>query len=167
MEGGSDPQEDAESGPGPGPGTGRSIADWAPPDRRALVLAVGDHLAIAAVLAYGVVHHGGRSQLFDVGELAETLGPFLVGFLAVAVLAGTYGPANRETLGAGLRAVTVAWVGAVGIGLTLRTTWLVEGGAAEPFALVVAGFGLLALFAWRLAAFGLARVRSGGGQPAG
>lgn len=147
-------------------GSGRA-AGWSAPDREALSLAVGDHLAIAAVLGYGMTVHNGLDALLDPRAITETLGPFLAGFLVVALLAETYAPPHRDALPASVRAVSVAWFGAVGIGLTLRTTWLVEGGAATPFALVVTGFGLLGLLAWRLAAYAYDRVRSRSGQPTG
>lgn len=122
------------------------------PDRRRLAIAGGDLLAVVVVLAWGYTHHaGGVADLLNVVDLAETVAPFLLGYLAVAATLGAYAPRRTRTLAWSLRTVGAAWVGAVGIGLTIRTHPELTGGAAWPFGLVVLAAGLAALAAWRLA----------------
>ena len=121
--------------------------------RLSSVLAVGDHVVIALVLGWGYVDHhpDGLAGLLDLTGLVSAAGPFLLAFLFVALVAGTYGRARLVDRWWSLRTVAATWFGAVGVGLVLRTSPLVGDGATWPFALVVTGTGLLALLAWRLA----------------
>jgi len=135
-------------------------------DTDAVALALGDHSAIALVLAWGMVDHNGIEGLLDLRQLVGTLAPFLAGFLLTALLAGIYGRNRWSALPSSLRTVAAAWFGGAGIGLVARTSPIVEGGATWPFGLVAIGSVLLGLVAWRVAAYALLRRRSEVDQPA-
>lgn len=143
------------------------------PDRDALTLAVGDHLAVAAIVGWGVVDHHGPSGLADPGVVASTVGPFLAGFAVATVLVGCYEPPRTATAATQLRSVAAAAVGGVGLGLVLRTSPLVTGGAAWPFGLVMLATITGGLLAWRSVAILVRRRRrsdapeSTGREPAG
>lgn len=131
-------------------------------DRQRYVVAAGDHAVIALVLGWGYVDHhtDGVAGLLDVAGLAEAVAPFLAGFLVVALLFGTYARERVLDRAWSVRTVAGTWFGGAGLGLVIRTSPAVEGAATWPFGLVVTGFGLLALVAWRLAIGALLRRRS-------
>ncbi|WP_248517239.1 DUF3054 domain-containing protein [Salinarchaeum laminariae] len=137
------------------------------PDRDALALAVGDHLAIVAIVGWGVVDHNGVDGLTDSAELAGTIGPFLVGFAVAALLVGCYEPTRTATAATQLRSVVAAAVGGVGIGLVIRTSPLVDGGAVWPFGLVMIGTITVGLLFWRVLAIAAGRWRSGATESPG
>ncbi|GAB3688856.1 hypothetical protein GCM10028857_23540 [Salinarchaeum chitinilyticum] len=142
------------------------------PDRDALGLAVGDHLTVIAIVGWGVVDHNGVAGLTDPTELLRTIGPFLAGFAVAALLVGCYEPTRTATAATQLRSVAAAAVGAVGLGLVIRISPLVAGGAAWPFPLVMLGTITVGLLGWRTVALAVGRYRSGvteaaGGEPAG
>lgn len=132
-------------------------------DRERLAVAAGDHAVIALVLGWGYVDHraDGVAGLLDVPSLAEAVVPFLAGYLLVALLLGIYESDWIDTRSRSLRTVAGAWCGGAGLGLVIRTSPAVEGSATWPFGLVVIGFGVLALLAWRLAVDAVSRRRSG------
>lgn len=130
-------------------------------DRDRLLLAAGDHGTIAAVLGVGYVSHHSLAALLDVASVLEVVGPFLLGNLVVAALLDAYAPERTDSLASSARTVAATWCGAVGLGLIARTAPTLEGAATWPFGLVVLGFGLLGLLAWRIvAAFLDVRVAS-------
>lgn len=135
-------------------------------DADAVALALGDVGVVTAIVGWGIVDHNGLAGLAEPGEVVGTIGPFLAGFLGVALLAGTYAPERRATLVSSVRNVAVAWVGGVGIGLVVRTSPVVDGGATWPFGLVVTGTVLLGLLAWRVGAYALLARWSELDQPA-
>ncbi|AGN01136.1 hypothetical protein L593_05935 [Salinarchaeum sp. Harcht-Bsk1] len=137
------------------------------PDRNGLALAAGDHLAVIAIVGWGIVDHHGLEGLTDLQEVVETIGPFLVGIAVATVLVGTYEPAHTATAAAQLRSVAAAAIGAVGVGLVIRTSPAIEGGAAWPFGLVMLGTITLGLLFWRSAAITVTRYRSGAAESAG
>lgn len=141
-------------------------------DRRAGALAVGDHLAIAAVVAWGIVDHHGLEGLTEPREVAVVVGPFVVGYLVAAVLVGCYAAGRYETLPASLRSTVGAWLGGLGLGLVIRTSPEIEGGATWPFGLVLLLSVTAGLVAWRVTAHVVWRYRStlaevAGREPAG
>lgn len=127
------------------------MADLARFDRSAMtvLLLVVDAALIAGQLSYGLVIHG-TAPLADPLYTAETIAPFLVGWLLVAPMLGVYTARVRESLVETALAVTIAWIVAALIGVGLRATpWLV-GGAPPTFVLVTVVTGLATLLPWRL-----------------
>lgn len=133
-------------------------------DRDGLLLAAGDHAAIAVVLAVGYVGHHSIAALLDVASVLEVVGPFVLGNLLVAALFDAYAPDRTATLTSSARTVVATWCGGVGLGLIVRTAPAVEGSTTWPFGLVVLGFGVLGLLAWRTVAAFL-DVRVAGSVP--
>lgn len=123
----------------------------------ALVL-LGDLAIIAAQLSYGLVVHG-TDPLADLPYTAETVAPFLLGWLLVAPMIGVYTARVRGSFAETVLAVSIAWIVAALIGVALRTTpWLV-GSAPPTFVLVTVATGLLTLLPWRVLVTGLTRYR--------
>ncbi|MGQ3413082.1 DUF3054 domain-containing protein [Natrinema sp. LN54] len=115
--------------------------------RQRVGIAVVDTVLIAGFVLLGRIEHGGNPLAEPLASL-ETIAPFVIGWLAVALLAGIYTrdrPVGRD----GLRLTAVAWIAAANVGLMLRVS-LFEGSATWPFPLVITGFGLLVLLGWRL-----------------
>jgi hypothetical protein len=120
------------------------------PIRRVLPTLLGDVFLILAVLSVGIVRHRGVAGLFDVAGVAETVTPFLLGWLIVAPVLGAY---NESVLADRRLAVVrglVAWIGAAVLGSAIRATPAFTGGATPVFVAVVAGTGGLAIAVWRL-----------------
>lgn len=117
-------------------------------DRTTLLLAVGDVAVVAGLLLFGYRQHGGT--LTEPLAAAETIAPFLLGWLVAAPLAGGYAPDVASSATRAARVTTVAWLAAANVGLLLRSSPLFEGGAAWPFTLVITGTGIAVLVAWRV-----------------
>lgn len=114
-----------------------------------LLVLVGDLAIIAAQLSYGLITHG-TDPLADLPYTAETVAPFLLGWLLVAPMVGIYTARVRESFTETLLGVGIAWLVAALIGVGLRATpWLV-GGAPPTFVLVTVVTGLVTLLPWRL-----------------
>ncbi|ELY63973.1 DUF3054 domain-containing protein [Natrinema versiforme] len=119
-----------------------------PTGRERVGTAAVDTLLVAGFVLFGRIEHGGNPLAEPLASL-ETIAPFVIGWLAVALLAGIYTrdrPVGRD----GLRLTAVAWIAAANVGLMLRASPLFEGSATWPFPLVITGFGLLVLLGWRL-----------------
>lgn len=111
-------------------------------------LAVGDLLVVVGFLVVGELRHG-VNPVESPLVVADTVAPFLVGWVVAALAVGAYAPgATRSVESAVLRA-TGAWVGAAAIGLALRATPYFHGNSPLTFALVVTGMGVVFLSAWR------------------
>lgn len=119
----------------------------------AIVAAVDLALIVAVVIA-GLLSHN-LSPLSDPLGAIETTVPFAVGWGVVALLLGLYREAWLTDLSVSLRTVVAAWLGAVGVGLVLRTSPAFDGGATWPFGLVIVGSVLVVLVPWRLLAWHL------------
>lgn len=128
--------------------TARSSPELVTIDRRSLLVAAGDLLVLAALLAVGVSQHG-SDPLADPLATAETMAPFLLAWLPVAALAGLYDADTIASLGRTIRLTAVGWLGAANVGLILRSSPLFDGGAAWMFTLVITGLGLVVLLGWR------------------
>jgi hypothetical protein len=111
-------------------------------------LAVGDSLALLAVLLAGEVHHYGVGRLTAVGAMAPTLLSFVLGWLLVATLLGVYERTPDGRARHSLRLVVGTWLGAANVGLLVRGS-VFDDPAAYPFPLVVTGLTLVGLVAWR------------------
>ncbi|ADJ15033.1 DUF3054 domain-containing protein [Halalkalicoccus jeotgali] len=137
------------------------MADLARFDRSAttvLVLVV-DLAIVAAQLSYGLITHG-TDPLADPFYTVETVAPFLLGWLLAAPMLGVYTARVRSSLVETLLSVGLAWIVAALIGVGLRATpWLV-GGAPPAFVLVTVATGLATLLPWRVLVVALARLRS-------
>lgn len=110
---------------------------------------LGDLGIIVAQLSYGLVVHG-TDPLAAPLYTAETVAPFLLGWLIAAPMLGVYTARTRGSLVETILGVTVAWIVAALIGVGLRATpWLV-GGAPPTFVLVTVVTGLVTLLPWRV-----------------
>lgn len=130
-------------------------------DRSAVtvLLLVVDLAIITAQLSYGLVVHG-TDPLAAPLYTAETVAPFLLGWLLVAPLLGVYTARIRGSLVETTLSVGIAWIVAALIGVGLRATPWFVGDAPLAFVLVTVGMGLATLLPWRLAVSALARTRS-------
>jgi hypothetical protein len=119
-------------------------------DAAAAPLAVGDVVALSAILTVGVVNHNGVDYLtaFPVAWLL-TLVPFLLGWAFAGPLIGAYSAGAAESAKAAIPLAVRGWVPASVVGLGLRWTPLFEGGVTPVFALVVLVTGAVSLGAWR------------------
>ena len=112
-----------------------------------VALAAGDLAAILLFVAVGEYTHG-YNPLVDVGRVAGTFAPFLLGWLPVASLAGLYS-GDTGGLGRTLAVTALSWVLAVVVAQGLRATDLFHGDAAVTFAIVSMLIGGVLLSIWR------------------
>ncbi|MCU4924964.1 DUF3054 domain-containing protein [Halobacteria archaeon AArc-dxtr1] len=117
--------------------------------REAIVLGVVDVALLTGLVLYGHVHHGG-DPLSDPAGAAETALPFLLGWLAIALLGGVYRRHVYADPISAARLTAVCWIAAANIGLLVRSSPEIQGGVAYPFGIVMTGIGLVALLAWRV-----------------
>ncbi|AXR77769.1 hypothetical protein AArc1_1435 [Natrarchaeobaculum sulfurireducens] len=115
-----------------------------------LVLAIGDLVAIVALIVIGQLSHD-IDPVTDPLASLESMVPFLIGWLVISLLAGVYAREIATSVARAARSTTVAWIAAVNVGLIIRSTPLFDGGSGWPFNLVLTGSGLVILLAWRLA----------------
>lgn len=119
-------------------------------DAAALPLAVGDFLALAAVLTIGVVQHNGVDYLStDPAGWLLTLVPFLFGWAIAGPLIGAYSAGAAESAKSAVPLAIRGWIPAAAIGFVLRWSPLFEGGFTAVFGAVVLATGLVALAGWR------------------
>ena len=118
-------------------------------DRRVLVLAIGDLVAIVALILVGQLSHDIDPVTEPLASI-ESMVPFLVGWLVISVLAGVYAHEIATSVARTARSTTVAWIAAANVGLIIRSTPLFDGGAVWPFNLVLTGTGLVVLLGWRI-----------------
>ncbi|WP_335999092.1 DUF3054 domain-containing protein [Halorientalis halophila] len=137
--------------------------DWArrrvDPAAATAVFLAGDLLAIAVFVLMGELSHG--YGLADAARIAGTYAQFLLGWLAVSVLAGVYAGDYRRRLRRSTGLVLGAWLGAVLVAQALRSTAAFPGNAAVSFAAVAFFVGGVLLVTWRLTlALVTSRLRS-------
>jgi hypothetical protein len=120
------------------------------------VLLLGDLTIIVLQLSAGLLTHG-IDPLAVPAYTAETAAPFLLGWLLVAPLFGVYTEGVRESFAETVLSVGIAWIVAALIGVGLRVTPWLSGGAPAAFVAVTIGVGLAALLPWRLAVTAIAR----------
>lgn len=123
------------------------------------LLVVVDCAIIALQLSYGLLVHG-IDPLSVPLYTAETLFPFLLAWLLVAPMLGVYTLGVRQSVTETALAVSTAWIVASLLGVGLRATPWLTGGAPLAFILVTIGTGLLTLLPWRLGVSALARTRN-------
>ncbi|WP_338742449.1 DUF3054 domain-containing protein [Haloplanus salilacus] len=125
-------------------------------DGRAVPMAVGDLLVIAALFGAGTVYHNGVAFVAsNPGYLAGTIGPFLVGWIVAAPLLGAYAPGAAESSKAAVPLAIRSWLLADAIAMGLRATPFVRGGVQLSFVLVSLGVGIVGLALWRTLLFKL------------
>lgn len=135
-----------------------AVADFL--DRRvdagALPLALGDVLVILAFIYAGSLRH--ESVAFPpggVGDLTTLLAiaaPFLFGWVIVAPLVGAYSAGALESAKASVPLTIRSWIPAAILGLVIRATPWIEGGAAPAFIAVMLVVGSVCLGVWRYVA---------------
>lgn len=140
-------------------GAVRSTAVPSSTGRWSAIVAVGDVAVLVLVLLYGELDHG-INPVENPVWTAETILPFLLGWVLVAAILGIYDERTDRLLPS-LRTVAGAWLGAANVGLVARGSPYFHGGTTWPFPLVITGFVLLALLAWRLVATFVIRPRFG------
>ncbi|ELY95969.1 DUF3054 domain-containing protein [Natrialba taiwanensis] len=115
-------------------------------DRETIAIAVVDVILLTGLIMFGQSHHGSLG-----GPLAtlERVAPFLIGWFAMALLAGLYTRVATRSLVETIRITALTWIAAANIGLALRSSPYFEGGFHWTFSFVITGFGLLALVSWR------------------
>ena len=101
-------------------------------DTAALPLAVGDLVAILGVLTIGMIQH----STFGPSRAAGVYAPFLIGWVAAAVLIGAYSAGAAESAKAAIPLGIRAWVLAALVGFGLRWTAVFPGDLALPFVLI-------------------------------
>ena len=111
-------------------------------------LAAGDLLVIIGFLVVGELRHD-VNPVESPLVVADTVAPFLVGWIVAALAVGAYAPGATRTVKAAVLRIAAAWVGASAIGLALRATPYFHGDSPVSFALVVTGMGAAFLAAWR------------------
>jgi len=115
------------------------------------ILAAGDIAAILLFVSVGEYTHG-YNPLVDVGRVAGTFAPFLIGWLLVAGVTGLFASDAPTTLVQSTVVTLLSWLLAVVIAQGLRATSLFHGNAALTFAIVSVGIGGVLLVLWRAAA---------------
>ncbi|WP_435332523.1 DUF3054 domain-containing protein [Haloarchaeobius sp. TZWWS8] len=107
-------------------------------------LALADTLVIVGLILSGELRHG-VDPIAQAPRVAATVLPFLLGWYAVATLAGAYGePAfagGRSTA----RITVAAWLGGVNLALIARGSPYLPGDSPWTFALVMSGLGAVVL----------------------
>ncbi|WP_418281720.1 DUF3054 domain-containing protein [Halorubrum sp. DTA98] len=118
-------------------------------DRSATPLAVGDVVALIAVLTVGTLSHSTSQFLIENPlYLAEVYAPFLIGWIAVAPIIGAYSAGAAETAKSSIPLVIRSWIPAAAVAFVLRA-FVFSGGAAPTFIAVMLVMGSVALGGWR------------------
>ncbi|WP_276300920.1 DUF3054 domain-containing protein [Halorussus lipolyticus] len=112
------------------------------------VLAVGDLFVLVSFLVLGELRHD-VNPVESPLVVADTIAPFLLGWVIAALAVGAYAPDATQTVKTAIVRVASTWVLAAIIGLALRATSLFHGDSPLSFALVVTGIGLVFFSAWR------------------
>ncbi|NHN58123.1 DUF3054 domain-containing protein [Halorussus rarus] len=116
----------------------------------AALLALGDLLVLVGFLIVGELRHG-VDPIRQPLVVADTVAPFLVGWIVASFAAGAYAPGATRTVKSAVVRAVAAWVPAAAIGLLLRSTELFHGQSPLSFALVVTGVGVVSFSLWRAA----------------
>lgn len=118
--------------------------------RRHAGLLAADLLVVALVMLAGMVRH--HPDLFAVaGRVVLVVGPFAVGWLVAAPLAGAYRDTGRRSVAEAAANGAGAWTLAALVGAGLRALPFLPGDSPPSFVAVVVGTGALAVAAWRAA----------------
>lgn len=117
-------------------------------------LALGDIVVLVGLLSVGSLRHG-IDPFAQPLHIAETVAPFLLGWLIAAPLVGAYAPNVFQSQRMNIGLTIAAWVPAVVIGATLRATSYFQGNSPLTFVAVTLGFGTVFLGVWRALAIRL------------
>lgn len=120
------------------------------PSRATAILVAGDVVLIALFVLAGEIRHGFGPTEYPLRVLG-TLLQFLIGWFAVAFLAGVYTREVRLDVRTAALRTAAAWVLAALVGQALRATDLFHGNAAPAFVAVTVAVGLVLLVPWRVA----------------
>lgn len=125
-------------------------------DRGAVPLAVGDLIALIALLTVGTLNQSTVEFLSsDPLYLLEVYAPFLIAWALIAPLVGAYSAGAVETAKSSVPLAVRSWIPAALVGLALQE-FVFSGGAALVFAVVMLVLGSVVLGGWRALYF---RVR--------
>jgi len=113
-------------------------------------LALGDLLVIVGFLIVGELNHD-VNPVESPLVVADTIAPFLAGWIVAALVVGAYAPGATRTVKTSVTRVSATWIIAAAIGLALRSTSYFHGSSPWTFALVITGIGVAFLAAWRAA----------------
>ncbi|SIQ96643.1 Protein of unknown function [Haladaptatus litoreus] len=111
-------------------------------------LVIGDVVVITGLLWMGSLRH-------DVNPMetpllfADTLAPFLIGWVVASLVLGAYSGRARRSLRDAALLGGGTWIIAALIGTGLRATSLFHGNSPLSFVLVVTGLGLVSVVIWR------------------
>ena len=114
-----------------------------------VALVVGDLLVIGALVAWGLSSHS-VSAIDRPFYAIRTAAPFLVGWLIMGPIAGAFSSRALHSSRSMVLAAGAAWLGAALIGVAIRATPLLPGGAAPTFVLVMVATGLAVMIPWRV-----------------
>lgn len=118
-------------------------------DRSAAPLAVGDVLALMALMTVGTLNHLPAEQLLENPlHLLGVFAPFLIGWALTAPLVGAYSPGAVESAKASIPLAVRSWIPAAAVGFVLRV-FVFAGGAAPAFVVVMVVLGAVVLGGWR------------------
>lgn len=118
-------------------------------ERRYLgAVAAVDLLIVVGLVFVGQLTHG-IDPLADPFGLVTAAAPFVAGWVVGAGLAGSYRTSATEQLSTAVRRTMLAWFAGLHLALLFRAAPQTHGDIVWPFALVITGFGLVALLAWR------------------
>lgn len=121
--------------------------------------AIGDVAAIAVFVVLGEFSHGENPVTVFVPML-ETLGTFLLGWIAVATIAGAYSERSLENGRHAILSSLFAWAIADAIAQLLRSLPFVRGDGAITFYLIALVVGGALIGGWRYVAFRFTTNRS-------
>lgn len=133
----------------------RTEGPWVVRRPATVAILVGDLLVIAGLVAWGLTMH----EVDPIDRSLYTLrtaAPFIFGWVIMGPLAGAFSRRAFTGVTTMALATAAAWVGAALIGVAIRATPLVPGGADPVFVLVMVGTGLAAMIPWRLVVFAAA-----------
>jgi hypothetical protein len=137
------------------------LGDRVDASRATAGLFAGDIAAITLFVVVGEISHGVDPIALAGYVVTNTLSPFVVGWLLVAIPAGMYGAATREPTSRVALRTAGAWFVADVIAQAIRMTPYIQGGASlrssVVFGLVTFAVGGGLLVAWRV---GTTLVRS-------
>jgi DUF3054 family protein len=117
--------------------------------RRALVLLIGDLVALALFAILGRNTHDEAIGFGAMRAVAGTAAPFLVGWLVASPLLGALRAATTATLPTMLRVVLASWIAAYPLAMLTRGIGL---GRTSPLSFYIVAFTVPLLFVvvWRL-----------------
>lgn len=105
------------------------------------ILAGIDVGLVVGLIVAGQLSHG-ISPVVDPLASAESVLPFLVGWLTVSILVGLYRPARTVDPFQAARWSVLCWLAAANVGFLIRGSPLVDGAVPWEFTVVLTGLGL-------------------------